>query len=198
MGLFSSAFFHNYLSLELLVRAVLLFTVYYFLSLNYPLAKGIFLFYFLGFIVYLLFLFEYHQYFGFLVFTEISLIFFLCNLCLAFFNYMSTTSSKITPLLIFLLFLINRRGFYVYEFYTNYLDSFSGDTLNDLSAVMMMLSYNILFIFSIFHILFIVFFIVFRFSFQELNRNNSSIYVILKTFDVIITSIFEPSVRKFK
>lgn len=186
------------MGVDILIKALLLFIVYYFLTLTSPLAKGIFLFYFLGFIVYLLFIFDYQQYFGFLVFTEISLIFFLCNLCLAFFNYITISRPKITMLLIPTLFFLEKKGFYIYEFFTNYIDAYLLYDLNDLSGVMMLLSYNMLFIFTVFHVLFIIFFIVFRFSAQVVIKSPTNLYEILKSFDMVLNSIFLPSVRKFK
>lgn len=196
--MFSSSFFDNYIGIDLLVKAALLFTIYYFISLTSPLAKGIFLFYFLGFIVFLLFLFEYHQYFGFLIFTEISLIFFLCNLCLAFFNYLSLSKPRVTMLLVPTLFFLEKKGFYIYEFFTNYIDAYLFYDLNDLSGVMMLLSYNMLFIFTTFHVLFIMFFMVFRFSAQSIKHSPTNLYEILKSFDTVLNSLFSPSIKKFK
>lgn len=188
--MFGSTFLNNYIGLDLLIKAIIIFIIYYFITLTSPLAKGVFLFYFLGFIIYLLFLFEYHQYFGFLVFTEISLIFFLCNLCLAFFNYLSLSKPKITFLLFFTLIFLEKKSFYLYEFFTNYIDAYQLFDLNDLSGVMMLLSYNMLFIFTTFHVLFIMFFIVFRFSAPRLIKSPNNLYEILKSFDTVLNSLF--------
>lgn len=192
-------FYDNFFSLFFFFNFVMLMAVVMFYNTENTLKKCMYLYLFLFLIIYFLFLFEIHQYFGFLIFTETTLIFFLCNLCLVYFNLSLKNKKKNFFIFLFIFFFFEKKKLSVNEYYTDYIGIILNGDLNDFSSVFFLFEFNFLFIFFLLNLLFVTFFVIFRSNnFFFFSKKKKKERTVLKSFNIIFTSIFKPSIKKFK
>lgn len=189
---FSFFFFINFV--------IFLFNVFLYTTPN-TLKKCLYLYVLLFIVVYLLFLLEIHMYFGFLVFTETTLIFFLCNLCIANFNFFLKNKKNILFFIIefiFVVFFLEKNNLNVCEYFFDYISALKDSNLNDFSSIFFIFEFNFFFIIMLLHILFVVFLLLYWNNPIKKLKTTTKDVLILKYFNMIYTTIFKPSIKKFK
>lgn len=196
---FAGMFYNNFFSLFFFFNFTMFVLMVIFYQTNNSLKKCLYLYVFLFVIIYFLFLFEIHNYFGFLVFTETTLIFFLCNICLAYFNISIKKKKNYFFIFLFFLFFFEKKKLSLREYYTDYIMLLDNLEINDFTSVFFLFEFNFFFIFLLLNLLFCTFFIIFRSNnFYFFSKNKKKEFTVLKSFNIIFTSIFRPSIKKFK